>query len=207
MTTTPSVDGRAALDRELGRTQRQLAALDRWHQARRAAERAAQVREVSREQRMDLARRLDVIRAEHAAIVGRSDAALRASAEVAGRADRPSVVLAHRSPWTLDRLTAGLADLGVDVVGRVSDGAEAVGAAVTEQPDLVLVESVLPRLSGLDVIREVRAYCPSTLVAAQVDSDEAVGAALDAGARAAYARKVPPAELAQALHHLVTSAA
>jgi len=58
---------------------------------------------------------------------------------------------------------------------------------------------ILPMLSGVDVVREVRAYAPGTVVAAQVAYDEDVAEMLDAGARAVYTRRVPPAEVALGL--------
>ena len=201
---TPS--GQQLLERELAHTQRQLASLDAWHAARHVVEEAVAVRAQSREQRMDLARRLEVVRAEHAAIVRRTDEALRASVEALVRLTGPRVLLAHRNPWLLDKLTAALTESGCEVVGSVADGAEAVGAVVAEQPDLLLVEDVLPRLSGVDVIREVRAYCPHTLIAAQVGYDDAIGAVLDAGAAAAFTRQVPPADVARSLVDLLAGA-
>ncbi len=54
---------------DLDLARQQLAAIDRWHEARRATLETAQHTTASREARMDLARRLDVVRAEHRAIV------------------------------------------------------------------------------------------------------------------------------------------
>ena len=53
-------------------TAQRLEAMGRFHEARRAAERGAQVATRSRELRMDTARRMEVLRREHAALVDKS---------------------------------------------------------------------------------------------------------------------------------------
>jgi DNA-binding response OmpR family regulator len=44
---------------------------------------------------------------------------------------------------------------GYDVI-HVADGSEAVEKAVTEKPDLVLLDIILPGLSGLDILKELK---------------------------------------------------
>lgn len=174
---------------------RQLAALDAWHARRRVQQEAAAVGQRSREQRLDLARRMDVLREQHRAIVARTDVQLRASVEVLTQ-PRLRVLVVHRNTWFADKVRAALAGQGADVLPTLGNGAEAVGVAVAEQPDLMLVEETLPMLSGEDVVREVLAFSPRSVIAAQVGYDNAIAGMLDAGARAAYARRVPPAEVA-----------
>lgn len=81
----------------------------------------------------------------------------------------------------------------------LDDGASGVGWAVTDQPDLLLVEQMLPTIPGLSVVRRVRAFAPATVVAVQVGCEADVPAALEAGAHLAVPRRVPPAELAAGL--------
>jgi response regulator of citrate/malate metabolism len=45
---------------------------------------------------------------------------------------------------------------GFEVVGQASTGAEAIAAADTLQPDLVLLDIYLPDMSGIDVLRSLR---------------------------------------------------
>lgn len=182
---------------------RQLDAVAAWHASRRVQQAAAESGQRSREQRLDVARRMDVLREQHRAIVARTDVQLRDSLVLLGRQDRPRVVVAHRNAWFVDKLAAALADADVEVVGRLANGAEAVGVVVAEQPDLLLVEDTLPMLPGEAVVRECVLLSPQTLVAAQVAHDEGRRPMLVAGARMAWARRVPPADVAAGLVQLL----
>jgi CheY-like chemotaxis protein len=196
---TPSPTPRSDLD--LAR--QQLAAIDHWHAVRRTARAAAEDGATSREARMDLARRLAVVRAEHSAIVERTDVQLRASVELLQRAAPRRAIVVHRNAWFADKLANDLALRSISVVATLSNGAQAVGAVVAEQPDLLLVEDSLPMLSGEDVVREARAFAPLTRIGAQVAYDDRIGAMLEAGAHSAYTRRVPPADVAAALADLL----
>ena len=188
---------------DLDLARQQLAAIDRWHAARRASQDAAQRTATSRESRMDVARRLAVIRAEHKAIVERTDAQLRTSVGLLQRTAPRRAIVVHRNAWFVDKVAADLTLRSIDVVARMTNGAEAVGAVVAEQPDLLLVEDSLPMMSGEDVVREVRTFAPSTRIAAQVAYDDRIAAMLEAGADSAYTRRVPPADVAAALADLL----
>ena len=182
----------------------QLQALERWHDARRTAERAAAVTEQSREARMDLDRRMEVLRAQHDAIVRRTEEQLRSSVRLLREVPARRAVLAHRDAWFRGRVCADLAARGVEVVAELENGAEAVGVAVAEQPDLLLVEDRLAMLSGEEVVREVRSYAPRTLIAAQVAYEDRLSVMFDAGATAAYTRRVPPLDVAADLARLLS---
>ncbi len=189
---------------DLDVARQQLEAIDRWHDARRSTQEAAQRTTASREARMDLARRLDVIRAEHRAIVERTDAQLRTSVELLQRTTPRRAIVVHRNSWFMDKVAADLGLRSIEVVARLTNGAEAVGAVVAEQPDLLLVEDSLPMMSGEDVVREVRRFAPHTRIGAHVGSDQRIVAMLEAGADTAYTRRVPPADVAVGLAGLLT---
>ena len=157
----------------------------------------------SREMRLDRARRLDVVRRQHEAIMGRTEQQLAQSPRLASDHVPARAVLAHRNAWVLDKVAAGLAAAGVDVVAQLENGADAVGVSVAEQPDLLLVEDKLPMINGDEVVRQVLQFAPRTLAAAQVSYEDAIATLLDAGARTAYTRRVPPAEVARDLCLLV----
>jgi DNA-binding NarL/FixJ family response regulator len=67
-----------------------------------------------------------------------------------------------------------LADMpGVEVVGEAGDAAEALHLVARHRPDVVLLDISLPGLSGLEVLREVRAGYRPTKVMMLSMNDEA----------------------------------
>ncbi len=200
----PTQDEPTGSRSDLDLARQQLEAIDRWHAARRDSRSVASRTAASREARMDLDRRMDVIRAEHRAIVERTDAHLRSSVELLQRTSPRRAIVVHRNTWFSDKVCAGLALRSILVVASLTNGAEAVGATIAEQPDLLLVEDSLPMMSGEDVVREVRRFASSTRIGAHVGYDERVTAMLEAGADTAYTRRVPPADVAEGLAGLLT---
>jgi DNA-binding response OmpR family regulator len=65
------------------------------------------------------------------------------------------ILIVDDEPALLDVLEAYLRDDGFAVV-RAGDGRAAVDAAIAEQPDLILLDLNLPKLSGLEAFREIR---------------------------------------------------
>lgn len=202
MTTVHEPAGRLS---ELDLASRQLDAITRFTLSQRIAQEAAATAARSRELRMDSERALEVMRREHDAVISRAHEQLRRSGEVLRRTGRRRIVLAHRSEWFVDKVSDVLQAAGWDVVARLDNGADAVGLAVAEQPELVLVEDTLAMLPGEQVVREVRQFCPHTLVAAQVPYSDRVGALLEAGAVEVFTRQVPPADVASRLLELATA--
>lgn len=178
----------------------QLAAVDAWNLARRAAEDEAGSGTLTREMRLDLTRRMEARRREHAALVARAEQHLRDSGGALSAAARRRAVLAHRNAWLRDSVATRLVDLGVDVVGAFEDGADAAGTVVVEQPDLVLVEDRLPTVSGLELVQRIRAFSPSTVIGVQCLDEGGVPSFVRAGAEPVFTRRVPPADIAE---HLV----
>lgn len=74
---------------------------------------------------------------------------------------------------------------GLQIVGEVSDGLEAVQRARELQPDLVLLDIGLPDINGIEVARGIRKFSPKTkiLFVAEDNSPEVAEAALGTGAR------------------------
>lgn len=178
--------------------EQQLRALDHWHATRRAVERSLQVREASREAQLDARRRLDVLRREQAALVERAETSLRKGWAVVGDS-RPRAVVAHRNEWFRTKLCGLLEHRGVKVLAALEDGAEASAALVLEQPDLLLVEDLLPGLSGVELLGRAHDLAPRTVVGAQAATAESMALLVERGASAVFSRRVPPADVAKEL--------
>jgi DNA-binding NarL/FixJ family response regulator len=75
---------------------------------------------------------------------------------------------------------------GVEVVGQAADGMEAIEQLAATRPDVTLIDLRLPKLSGVEVIQQVRAEQPHArfIVLTTYDGDEDIYRALQAGARA-----------------------
>lgn len=116
-------------------------------------------------------------------------------------------VVVHRSGWLRDRLVAQLRANGVDVVGEGEDGAVALAAALVEQPDVLVIEGLLPWVTPTDVVHDVRRFAPRTFVVVLVEGPVAAEQMLTAGAHAVYSRAVPPADVADAVTRALREAA
>lgn len=77
-----------------------------------------------------------------------------------------------------------LSELGMQVLADVGRGEEAVAAAASLQPDVVIMDLHLPTMSGIEATRSIRARCPdvAVLVLTMLDDESALLGALRAGA-------------------------
>jgi DNA-binding NarL/FixJ family response regulator len=92
-------------------------------------------------------------------------------------------------------------DPEVEVVGEASDGAEAVGLALTLLPDVVLMDLRMRGMDGVTAIRELnRLVVPSRVVVLTTfDGDADVLPAIQAGATGYLLKDAPRAELLRAI--------
>ena len=73
---------------------------------------------------------------------------------------------------------------GVELVGEAGDGEEALRLAGALQPDIVIMDVVMPRLNGIEAARRIRREWPSIkVIAMSLHGDDGFRRAmLDAGA-------------------------
>jgi DNA-binding NarL/FixJ family response regulator len=95
------------------------------------------------------------------------------------------IVLADDHALFRDGVGSLLAAWGHEVVGAASDGAEAVALVEALDPDLVLMDVSMPRVTGVEATRRLAASRPAIpIVMLTVSEDEAdLFAAIKAGAR------------------------
>ncbi len=72
----------------------------------------------------------------------------------------------------------------IEVVGEAADGAEARELAVRERPDLAILDVRMPKLTGLQVTREIKQQAPevAVLILSMHDDERYLFEALKAGA-------------------------
>lgn len=90
------------------------------------------------------------------------------------------------------------------VAGEAADGREAIEMAVSTQPDLVLMDLVMPEMDGIQAIQELRQIDPQMkiLVLTSFSEEEKVLAALMAGAMGFVLKTALPEELVDAMRQV-----
>jgi DNA-binding NarL/FixJ family response regulator len=90
---------------------------------------------------------------------------------------------------------------GIDVVGEAGNGTEALEQARRVEPDVVLMDLVMPGLDGVGAMRQLRERSPQirVIVLTSFLDDDRLMPAIRAGAAGYLLKDVDPAELAQAV--------
>jgi DNA-binding NarL/FixJ family response regulator len=89
----------------------------------------------------------------------------------------------------------------MEVVGEAVDGADAVDLVERTDPDVVLLDLVMPQVDGIEATRRIRERSPATriLVLTSFADDHTVLPAVRAGAAGYLLKDVQPPELAAAI--------
>jgi len=89
----------------------------------------------------------------------------------------------------------------IEVVGEAADGAEGVAAAERLQPDVILMDLVMPRLDGVGAMRELRVRLPAArvIVLTSFLDDDKLLPALRAGAAGYLLKNAEPQEVVHAV--------
>ncbi len=88
-----------------------------------------------------------------------------------------------------------------EVVGETANGLEAVALASSLQPDVILMDVVMPRLNGIEATRLIKRSQPGTavLVVSAFDEERYIIALLEAGAAGYLLKQSTGQELVQAI--------
>ncbi len=87
----------------------------------------------------------------------------------------------------------------IEVVAEVGDGEAAVDAAARTDPDVILLDLVMPKLDGVGALKRLREGRARIIVLTSFGDDDKLFAALRAGAAGYLLKDVEPAELVKAI--------
>src|SRR6267378_1481109 len=90
------------------------------------------------------------------------------------------------------------------LMGTVATGREAVESARKRSPDIVVLDLVMPELSGLEVLRRIKRFLPQTevLIFTAHFEEELIRQAFTAGARSFILKTDPLSSLVEAIRAL-----
>ena len=88
-----------------------------------------------------------------------------------------------------------------DIVGEAEDGRDAIRCVENLMPDLILLDLSMPRMNGMEAIKEIKKQCPETkiLVLTVHRTEEYILATLRAGANGYVLKDATHAELLMAM--------
>lgn len=112
------------------------------------------------------------------------------------------VLLADNYPVVLEGLAAMIErEPDMTVVGKARDGYEVTKVFHQQQPDIVLMDLRLPKLSGMAVIKTICAEFEraSTIIFTTYDGDEDIYCGIQAGAKGYLFKNAEPDELLEAI--------
>jgi NarL family two-component system response regulator LiaR len=93
---------------------------------------------------------------------------------------------------------------GMEILGEAGDGLEAVDQAEALQPDVILMDLVMPRLDGIEAIRRIKAKLPQVQILALTSfvADDKVFPAIKAGALGYLLKDSDPEDLINAIRNV-----
>jgi len=106
-------------------------------------------------------------------------------------------------------LTSALRGAGYDVVGEAGDGDTAIALAETEQPDLVLLDVLMPGESGIDAMQKIHAVAPNAAIVLLTgsESEEDLVEGIKGGARGYIVKDMPFDHLVHAIDNVAAGGA
>lgn len=188
---------------ELSLATRQLQAIDAWNRARRQVEGRSQRSGPGAQVPAEPATRRAVLRRKHQALVDRTHAQLAASGAVLRSTAAHRLVVVHRDTDFATRLTQALVGAPLALSGWAVDGADGVGLAVAEQPDVVLLEESPLSVPIDEALADLRTYCPQAGLVVQVGDTQRVGDLLRSGTAMVLHRQLPVEQVVARLRALV----
>jgi DNA-binding NarL/FixJ family response regulator len=113
-------------------------------------------------------------------------------------------IVADDHPAMLAAVTEILTVHGVEIVGRASDGEDALAQIEAKKPRVAVVDVRMPRLTGLELAKRAGVSSPDTaIILYTAYGDRALlSEALDAGARGFVLKEAPLSDLVRAVERV-----
>src|SRR5690348_4180960 len=111
------------------------------------------------------------------------------------------VLVVDDHPLTREALAALLRSHGFELAGLAADGEEAIATAAETQPDVILLDLLMPGLDGLSALPRLREAAPGceVVVLTASGTEENLLAAIRAGAAGYLLKTEPPERIAEFL--------
>lgn len=96
-----------------------------------------------------------------------------------------SILIVDDAPFIREILKKILVKAGYKVVGEAEDGNEAIRLALETNPDLILMDIVMPIKSGIEATKEILERVPGTKIVmlSTIDQDYMIHRSMEAGAQ------------------------
>ena len=94
----------------------------------------------------------------------------------------------------------------IEVVGQAKNGVEAVSKSVRLQPDVVIMDLMMPKKDGIAATAELREKCPAArvIVLTSYSTSDVIARALDSGAAGAVLKTATETELVTAIRKVAS---
>ena len=94
----------------------------------------------------------------------------------------------------------------IEVVGQAKNGVQAVSKSVRLQPDVVIMDLMMPRKDGIAATAELREKCPAArvIVLTSYSTSDVIARALDSGAAGAVLKTATETELVTAIRKVAS---
>jgi len=96
---------------------------------------------------------------------------------------------------------------GHDIVGEAGDGDEAIAKYRELKPDLVTMDIVMPKVNGIDALKEIRAIDPGARVVmcTAVGQEQMVKLAIKTGAKGYIVKPFQAPKVLEEIHNVLGS--
>ena len=116
----------------------------------------------------------------------------------------PNVLIVDDDAFVRAYLRDALAETGFGLL-EAENGEEAVGLAASDRPEVVLLDLLMPKQSGLDALSKILSVSPDSriIVISSLDSESLVEQAMAAGARGFVGKPFHPIEVVGAVRKVL----